>query len=331
MAENEGARKEGKFIVVNMPPDVCLTPPNPVPVPYQIVAYLDDSVNYSPNVNFNGNPAMHMKGRITQVTGNEAGSAGGVKSGVNKNYCRPITHSSTVRANGEFVIYHKDTLMWMNCAGPEGPGNTIGMLIFRGSSFSANTKPSDCDPCVCSETPQEENFLSKFGKRMLSPEGIVGMAQMAPKLANMDWSNPSAVLGSLGSVAGLGGLDKVAKAASLAGQAYNLSQADWDDLSTIFGAVGMAAGLSGMAGGMLGGQIGNTLGKMAGYTGKALNVAQTGFALTKTDWSNPGSVMGAASNLAGLGQLAGGNLGEGAQIAEKVLGTGSKVIGTLSK
>jgi len=330
MAKNEGARKEGKFIVKNTCPDVCLTPPNPSPVPYSIVAFMNDAAKFSSTVNFMGKPALMMKSRDTKVIGNEAGVGGGVKSGVNMNHCKPIenTHSTTVRVNGEYVLYH-DGFMEMNCAGPEGPGNTIGKVIYQGPSCSAQMSPGD--PSVCPETEQEGNFLSKFGKRLLSPEGVIGMAQMVPNLVNMDWSNPAAVLGSLGNIAGLGGLDAVAKAASLGAQAYNLSQADWSDLSTIFSAVGMAAGISGMAGGMIGGQIGNVLGKAAGYTGTALNVAQTGLALTKTDWSNPGSVIAAASNLAGLGQLAGGNIGESAQIAQKILGVVSTVAGALGK
>jgi len=163
MAVNEGARKSGKFIVVNTIPDVCLTPPNPSPVPYSIVAYLDDSVDYSKNVNFTCQPAAMMKSRVSKVTGDEAGSAGGVSSGVNVGYCRPIKgkHSTTVRVNGEYVLYHSG-LMDMNCAGPEGTGNTVGIICFLGLSCSAAISPGEekqpCDP----ETPQEEIFLENL-------------------------------------------------------------------------------------------------------------------------------------------------------------------------
>jgi hypothetical protein len=72
-AINEGARQEGKFMVVCIAPDVCLTPP--VPVPYQIVAFLDNSMNVSPNVRFTCKPALMMKSRGIQVIGDEAGLA----------------------------------------------------------------------------------------------------------------------------------------------------------------------------------------------------------------------------------------------------------------
>lgn len=65
-------------------------------------------MNVSPNVRFTCKPALMMKSQGIQVMGDEAGSAGGVKSGVNVNHCRPVegTHSTTVWVNGEYVLYH---------------------------------------------------------------------------------------------------------------------------------------------------------------------------------------------------------------------------------
>lgn len=310
MAINEGARKDGQFMIVCTAPDVCLTPPAPSPVPYQIVAFLNDSMAVSPNVNFTGKPALMMKSRGTKVIGNEAGSVGGVKSGVNTDHCRPIegTHSTTVRVNGQWVLYHQGQ-MYMNCAGPEGPANTTGKIVFLGKSATANVSAGPNgevppgDPCVKPETALEKNFLSGLGQRLTSPQGVIGLLQQGQQLANMDWSNPSSVLGALGGMAGLSGLDPLAKAAGLAAQGYNLTQMDWDNPLTALSALGMVTSVGGMAGGMVGGSIGNTLSQVSQYAGTTIGWGQKGLSLIQTNWNNGGSVMGAATNVAGLGQL----------------------------
>lgn len=64
MADQEGARKSGKFIAVSLTPDVCKTPVGGtvVPVPYMIKADLSDSFITSPNVRFGGDPVfLHDK------------------------------------------------------------------------------------------------------------------------------------------------------------------------------------------------------------------------------------------------------------------------------
>ena len=58
MANDELARKEAGLVVVALAPDVCKSPS--APVPYQIVAYLSDDQIYSPNVNFDQQPAMRI-------------------------------------------------------------------------------------------------------------------------------------------------------------------------------------------------------------------------------------------------------------------------------
>lgn len=232
MATNEGARKDDAFKVVCITPDVCLTPmgSSMPPVPYQIVGILDKSKIYSPNVNFAGYPAMTMKGFVAEVKGDEAGKGGGVKSGVNKKYCIPITFSPTVRANKNNVLFQKDTLMWMNGPAPQGTGNTIGKLVYEGSTPRASDVSEDksADPPVFPEIPAEQSFLSKLGSmagKLTSDQGITGLVNMAPQMATMDWSNPGSVLGAVGGIAGLGGLGTIANAASMAAKATGVAQA----------------------------------------------------------------------------------------------------------
>lgn len=168
MAKNEGARKSGKFMAISMTPDVCKTPVGNavVPIPYPITANLSDSMSTSTNVNFGGDPAFILsKSAVTQVTGDEAGTAGGVVSGVNKAKVKPVKGSSTVRINGSPVIRHSDPCDMNN-------GNTTGKIIFQGVSKSA-AKTKSSNPPVEPETPEEEQ--AKEGKKGIwSPEAKGG-------------------------------------------------------------------------------------------------------------------------------------------------------------
>ena len=131
MADREAARETTESYVASTTPDVCLTPMGAavVPVPYSIIGPFQRSVSTVGSVLFTKNPAFHLDSRIATVIGDEAGTAGGVASGVNLGFCRPIESSSTVKAKGAFVVRHGD-LMLMNCAGPEGAGNTQGKVVF---------------------------------------------------------------------------------------------------------------------------------------------------------------------------------------------------------
>lgn len=130
---DRATNKDGQAIVINMAPDVCLTPMGGVmvPVPYNITCQFDVAVMTSSNVNYQGLPAFTMASRLPTVKGDEPGVGGGVTSGVNLGFCKPTQHSGTYRVNGQWVIRHGDQ-MDMNCAGPDGVGNTIGKITYVG-------------------------------------------------------------------------------------------------------------------------------------------------------------------------------------------------------
>jgi hypothetical protein len=130
MTTAQGASQDGEAMIVSMTPDICWTPfgSTMMAVPYQIVAYLKDATGTAPKVNFGGRPAFTLGSRLLRVVGNEPGTGGGIISGVNCGYCRPVEHSSTVRAHGQWLVREGD-LFAMNCAGPDGPANTYGRLV----------------------------------------------------------------------------------------------------------------------------------------------------------------------------------------------------------
>ena len=106
-----GARKNSIFMVVSLTPDVCKTPmgPNMVPVPYPIVGDLSNSVEVAKNVRFNGDPVFLLSDSVvTTVTGNEAGTGCGMKSGVNKGKVRATASSKSVRVEKKYVVRHGD-------------------------------------------------------------------------------------------------------------------------------------------------------------------------------------------------------------------------------
>lgn len=115
--------------IVCLSPDVCRTPRGGkmVPVPYMVVSKLEWSERTVPNVTFGDQPAFTMNSRTAKVTGNEAGTGGGVQSGVNVGWCRPQSNKSSFLVEGYQVI-QDDCLYEMNCSGPDGSSNTLGRL-----------------------------------------------------------------------------------------------------------------------------------------------------------------------------------------------------------
>lgn len=160
MAENEGARKTGKAYVMCTTPDVCLTRGSPVP--YSIISYLDCAEEEVETVKMTGMCALNMGSYLTTVIGDEAGSDGGVSSGVNLGYCVPITYCPTVKANGKNLLYHSSEF-WMNCPAPGEEGNTKGKLQFITSDTLVGVDETgsivgDTNPPIKPETQAEEKL-----------------------------------------------------------------------------------------------------------------------------------------------------------------------------
>ena len=247
MATQEGTRASAEFMCICLAPDVCKSPT--IPVPYKILSLFDCAVNFSTTVRFRTRFAFRHNSRLSTVRCDEAGVGGGVLSGVNLGFCRPIptTHSKTVRVNGSFVDYHVGTYMFMNCAGPEGPFNTIGQVIFLGNMLPGPVGASGKIPkgCICGDSGMLSEIQSKLG----DADDLIAKGKKLYELAKTDWSDPSAVLGAIGGVAGIAGLQDVADLAKQGKEIYDTGKkildTDWSDPSSILGALGGAAGIGG--------------------------------------------------------------------------------------
>jgi hypothetical protein len=111
-----GARRDGRFYVVSAAPDVCLTPMGGgmVPVPYPLYASLEGSLKCIASVNFNNRPVYVFDHSLAPaVKGDEPGTGGGVKSGVNVGRVWAEGASLNVRAEHRRVVRVGDRC-WLN-------------------------------------------------------------------------------------------------------------------------------------------------------------------------------------------------------------------------
>lgn len=147
MAEKLGARKNSSWKAVCTAPDFCKTPvgSSTPPIPYQVIADLGQSAKTVPNVRFNGDPCKVLDQSIVpKCTGDEPGTAKGVKSGTVADKVEPTSASTTVRATKKRVVRHLDTctLNSGNCPGlyvaQPAPGSAIG----AGGKPTASTNPA---------------------------------------------------------------------------------------------------------------------------------------------------------------------------------------------
>lgn len=86
-------------------PDVCKTPPGPVPVPYPNIAMVSNATKTSTKVKFVNKEVVVEGSEIDQSQGDEAGVAGGIVSSQNMNKTTFKKGSSKVKAEGKNVAY----------------------------------------------------------------------------------------------------------------------------------------------------------------------------------------------------------------------------------
>jgi hypothetical protein len=98
-------------------PDVCKTPaaPSPVPIPYPIISKASDLTGGTTTVSADGGNSIAIMGsKHAMCNGDQAGSLGGVASGVFGQASEWITFSPTVTADGKSVCRLSDKLTMNN-------------------------------------------------------------------------------------------------------------------------------------------------------------------------------------------------------------------------
>jgi hypothetical protein len=137
-------------------PDVCQTPappsPSPIPIPYPNIAQSSDTASGSTTVKCDGNPIMLESSNFKMSTGDEAGTIGGLMSGVTKGKAEPKMYSFDVKMDGKKVVRLMDIMV----------------------SNSMNTPPFPVmqPPCVVVILPDMEQDASPPGMQKLdNPEG----------------------------------------------------------------------------------------------------------------------------------------------------------------
>ncbi len=120
MADEQITTKNSQFMLVSMAPDVCLTPvgSSVVPIPYPISHTMDQAEQCSKNV-FANDKAVFLHGLsfVDNVKGDEAGSKGGVVSGVHQKVSHSLQKSSNVYVNKHLVVRTGDKVH-MNTSKP---------------------------------------------------------------------------------------------------------------------------------------------------------------------------------------------------------------------
>jgi len=92
-------------------PNVCKTPPGPVPVPYPNVSFSKHLTDGSTTVTADGGNSISLKGsQFSSSTGDEAGVAGGVTSGTNMRESKWLSYSVDVMIEGRNVCRLTDKM-----------------------------------------------------------------------------------------------------------------------------------------------------------------------------------------------------------------------------
>lgn len=167
-------------------PDVCKTPSpgGPVPIPYPvIVSMASDLKKGSKKVKFDGGKSAAIKGsEFSRCSGDEAGTAGGVKSSTNMKEATWILYSFDVKIEGKNACRLSDKMMMNH-------GNTACLAGFGG--ISVEDEKILCP--ICGKDLDEHPDLPKMKDKALMKEandkikarkGTIGGAKVGSKTAS---------------------------------------------------------------------------------------------------------------------------------------------------
>ncbi|MBL8561901.1 MAG: DUF4150 domain-containing protein [Gemmobacter sp.] len=189
-------------------PDVALTPRGSAtpPIPYSTTARPVNPQNFTPSVKATGQSVMVLRSREMVTTGAEQGVALGVVSGTINGPVDPLNHSSTVRAEGSFIIRDKD-VVWMNNR------NNLGVAQLTGSQATVT-------PATAEAPPEEEpGFFDQMwdGAKdaWQSTKDMAGEAAQA--VADFDAAHGRVLTRGVGVVQAVGGAAEAVLGAGMVG------------------------------------------------------------------------------------------------------------------
>jgi hypothetical protein len=111
-ANSRGIAHKGSGGMSMVFPDVCITPaaPSPVPIPYPNIGEASDTSQGAKTVKTDGEMPMVKGAQYSKSSGDEAGTNGGVASGVNMSVCEFMMYSFDVKFEGNNVCRLGDPL-----------------------------------------------------------------------------------------------------------------------------------------------------------------------------------------------------------------------------
>lgn len=114
-ANGRGIAHKGSGGMSTVFPDVCKTPaaPSPVPIPYPNIGMASDTSQGPTTVKTDGQMPMVKGAQYSRSSGDEAGTLGGVLSGVNMSVCEFLMYSFDIKFEGKNVCRLGDPL-WHN-------------------------------------------------------------------------------------------------------------------------------------------------------------------------------------------------------------------------
>ncbi|WP_176016801.1 PAAR-like domain-containing protein [Burkholderia sp. BCC0398] len=304
------SRQDGSFKAVSSTPDVCKTPmgSSTPPVPYQVVSDLSGSSGIVPSVRFNGKPAYVLDQSVVPTcTGDEAGSADGVRSGTVGGETKPTKGSTTVRAGGHPVIRDGDpcTMNSGNCTGTYVTAPAPGSSVDASGNVVGDANP----PPEKGVMHQVGGFFKGAGGAVWDMgKGLVGLGVGAAKLSPL--SQAAEGLSDLTGLYDYHGYSQTLDSAGKTAQAiYDHPGAIVDGITKPYmeawshGNYGEALGRGAVdIGGLFVGGVGaagkvGEVGNVAGKVGEVVNVA--GKAGEVADVANVAGKTGEVANAAG--------------------------------
>ena len=125
-------------------PDVCKTPPGPVPIPYPNVAMSSDLAKGTINVKADGgNMCANVGSEFSKSTGDEAGVLGGVVSGVFTKEATWMTYSFDVKLEGKGACRLTDK-MFMNHSNTVCLAGLVQQMLTLGEIYVLCKLMCDC-------------------------------------------------------------------------------------------------------------------------------------------------------------------------------------------